>query len=194
MALTKSKLYLIDKAQKKKTPKEFKNINWAWGEEESLLDVIDKMFKIHGHDQIDEDKKVYSDRGELLLYECTMKISKPDVISLTGDKVIAGKQDKIPVEIYYNPSVAYNTCVCCSCVGEEHKNELRNMMLSNLVNLRFGVSDKIAEEAFKNKKALKVIAGDFVWAKSVAASAADKDSIEAKTWTCGLPIRVEVKA
>ena len=176
MGFSKSKLYLTERMKKENVPQEFKNARWIDGEEEPLLSVIEAMFATKGLEKFDEEKAVKSDKGELLLYESTMSVTKKN-------KDGEDKVDKIPVQIFYNPNVQYNSYISGVAKNGEYKGGLRKLLIDHLVNYRFPVSRKVSDEAIVRGKPLKVLAGNLVWGR---------DTEEVDKWHCALPVRVEI--
>lgn len=185
--LSKSKMYLVNAAKKKKVPTGFKEINWVAAKEIPLLDFVDAIMKASGNEALDRDTAPKSSNGEILLYESTVKYTKQ------GEE----KESSIPVMMYYNanPRGGYNTLVGGSLKEIGHESELMKVLLDHMVNMRMPINDKTANEAFAKGKGLNIYVGDFVWgSRQEEGKDTDGNSMGEMiaVWHCALPARIEV--
>lgn len=185
--LSKSKMYLVNAAKKKKVPAGFKEINWVAADEVPLLDFVDAMLQANGNEGLDRDSAPKSANGEILLYESTIKYTKQ------GED----KERSIPVMMYYNPRTqrGYNTLTSGSCKDETKKLELMKVLLDHMVNMRMPIGDKTSNEAFEKGKGLNIYVGDFVWGSRQEEGKDTDGSGTGETiavWHCALPARIEV--
>lgn len=168
--MEKSQRYIVQKANQKKQPKEFKNVRWINGTVISVEKYIQEIYRAKelgdlSTEDIDKLEKV--DGKLLLLY--TMTVGHHE-----------DKEYKIPTTVLYDKNADFNTFSVTEVAKDD---ELGGM--TQLVNMvaRLGFPFKKFDDGEDlNKLSIKIFVGDFVMAENVE-----------KVKYCAIPLRCEIE-
>lgn len=165
--MNKSIEYLLAQSRKKYQSLDFKKIDWAHGEIETMEEFIKEVYR---DAQLNYKPEGFPrENGKLLLFFRELPAEKD------------GVSYSVPVRVLYNPKAAFNTYLRVEVDKEKKRVDIVKTLVYQIISLQIPVTSGMRKITDYNTQEIVLEAGDIIWATQ-------RETEEPKSF-CTVPVR-----